>query len=582
MPFEDETTNTRRIQKLLKLIPAALLFAYLIYFLPEIKDMFSVLGWLWAFLLGNPLPVLPETLRHSFFVLAFTLVVGFGMTFGMWLYLFAWQAWLPVESFKEIQKTASHFMKFIQGEHGPTVFVKDGQLKATLDELKRSRPGVLVIDYNSAVALERMVPGPNLGSPIRALFREIFLRPQRKRQYGRPRICGPGLDFTNPAERIHGSGDLKDKHSLEEISGVVDLRNQFRMNEKWLGKTPAPPGPRTSCYTRDGIELKTHVFSLFTIGQEPDVLQVTYLGEHKPENLTVVSLETTHDGSIHITGFGENDELDEIDRREIHQYASEMRSPRKLDPFIPLPTPPRTTVPSYNAQRVFSAIFARARTPDNVVIPWVYLPSHFAMDIFREIISRVNYDDLYGSTPTGQPLIQEYSRQLRVKMRSNGMLSFRLIAHCSKEDLAKNRTYPQSELLVSEVRPLISTKILRDRGIKIIFAGFGDLTPVSEAVYKQRLDHWRASWETDTAIAKAGYELEAMRIRSRAQAQAQQDLVLTLKQIFQREEHSDEVLALRIFQALENYAADPPTNRLLPGETINLLAKMHDWLQAGR
>ena len=97
-------------------------------------------------------------------------------------------------------------------------------------------------------------------------------------------------------------------------------------------------------------------------------------------------------------------------------------------------------------------------------------------------------------------------------------------------------------------------------------------------MYKQRLDNWRAGWDTDTTIARARYELNAMRIRSREQAQAQQELAVNLSQIFQREERSDEVLALRIFQALEKYAADPQTNRLLPGDTINLLGRLRDWL----
>jgi hypothetical protein len=170
---------------------------------------------------------------------------------------------------------------------------------------------------------------------------------------------------------------------------------------------------------------------------------------------------------------------------------------------------------------------------------------------------------------------------LRTKIRNNGVLSFRLITHVSRRDLEADHEYPQTELLISPVRPLTAPKVLRDRGIKVITAGFGDLTPVSEAVSKQRLDNWRATWATETTIAQAGYELEAMRIRSRARALAQQELAHSFAAIFQRGEHSNEILALRIFQALEKIASDPQTKKLLPGETINLLDKVRTWLKPG-
>jgi len=75
--------------------------------------------------------------------------------------------------------------------------------------------------------------------------------------------------------------------------------------------------------------------------------------------------------------------------------------------------------------------------------------------------------------------------------------------------------------------------------------------------------------------------LEATRIRNHARAQAQHDLTQALSQIFERGAGSDEVMALRVFQALESVAADPKTRQLLPGETITLMNNLHNWLLPG-
>ncbi len=66
-----------------------------------------------------------------------------------------------------------------------------------------------------------------------------------------------------------------------------------------------------------------------------------------------------------------------------------------------------------------------------------------------------------------------------------------------------------------------------------------------------------------------------------ARAQAQHDLTQSLSQIFERGAGSDEVMALRVFQALEGVAADPKTRQLLPGETITLMNNLHNWLLPG-
>jgi hypothetical protein len=92
------------------------------------------------------------------------------------------------------------------------------------------------------------------------------------------------------------------------------------------------------------------------------------------------------------------------------------------------------------------------------------------------------------------------------------------------------------------------------------------------------LDTWRAEWARDTEIKRAQKELEELRVRNHARALAQRSLTQALNQIFQDGKGNNEVMALRVLQALEGIAADPKTRQLLPGQTIDLMNNLHHWL----
>ena len=134
------------------------------------------------------------------------------------------------------------------------------------------------------------------------------------------------------------------------------------------------------------------------------------------------------------------------------------------------------------------------------------------------------------------------------------------------------------DLQTSAVRSLTAPKVLRDRGIKVIASGFGDLMPVSEGVYQQRLDHLLARWDRDTELIHARNELDALRIRGRARRQAQEELNVVLARILETREHTQEIMALRVFQAIDGMAADPKTRRFLPAETLDMINKLQSWL----
>jgi hypothetical protein len=130
------------------------------------------------------------------------------------------------------------------------------------------------------------------------------------------------------------------------------------------------------------------------------------------------------------------------------------------------------------------------------------------------------------------------------------------------------------------VRALKSPRVLRERGIQIIAAGFAPLLPAND-IYLQWMNNWRAEWERETMTAHAINDLEARRIYNRARIHKQQELAANLRAIFEDRNNSREVIAIRLLQALESIAADQDTRRLLPAETISLLQSIHSWLLPG-
>ena len=167
-------------------------------------------------------------------------------------------------------------------------------------------------------------------------------------------------------------------------------------------------------------------------------------------------------------------------------------------------------------KRVFSAVFSQARGDEETLIPWADLPVQVGVDSFREILSLYNFDQLFNPEENLPTKIPELKNRLRIQVRNNGILSYRLIFDKTRRPLTSG-VYRPDDLRVSEVRDLRNVKVLRERGIKVVFSGFTALKP-SEDIFEQRLNSWQTKWQTDTQIAQASHELEAMRIRNKARA----------------------------------------------------------------
>jgi hypothetical protein len=225
---------------------------------------------------------------------------------------------------------------------------------------------------------------------------------------------------------------------------------------------------------------------------------------------------------------------------------------------------------------VYAAVNAQARAAKQDgkqdVLKWMDLPTRVAVDIYREVVSSANYDELYDirEEQGGFPL-PRFRRIVGQRMRCSGILSFRFLYQSNGAELVAGRVYREADLLVSQIRALRNPKVLRERGIKVIASSFGDPFPVNNEVYQQRLNAWRANWELEFEKRMAPADLRTLQERGRAYAEAQQDLWLSLSRIFEQNQFVDEALALRIMQALEQAASDPKTRALLPANTLDAM-----------
>lgn len=585
--FDEETTR-RRKRNFIRALPIIPLALFVIFFWKDVWETFLFFLRLLLRYVGLPMPPITLETIYSLMIIGFNLFFGFLLFFIIWLFLISRQALLPVSSFGETIRTAILLVLYILRLHGPAVFVKDGKLRADAEELRRIFPGVAVVDSNSALVLEQVSWAPRILATVMDFMLNAVIWIQdtiRLRRGPRAplRVCGPGLTFIQYDERIQGVGDLAhERGPVEELSGVVDLRRQYKPSPKQSHFGPEMKRTNVSAYTRDGIELTANVWALFSIGLEPDkdphVLDIVLDGYQWPDNLCVVSLEE-EDGAVLIKK--KEDELDPDDQADIFAVLS---SDPALSPYAPIPEAERE--PVFEANRVFSAVFGRSHSQDGKtpVLPWMDLPGKIAAEYFREILSHYNFDELYQTNTTGTLKIDELRKELRTRMRNSGLLYYRLIYRELPGGplvmKGKEIIHNKRDLKVNPVKALQTSKILRDRGIKVIAAGFGDLVPANE-VYIQKLAGWRAEWERDTKSARAAADLEAMRIYNRARARAQQELAHSFQEIFENGKHPKEALALRVLQALESIAADQETQRLLPGDTINMLRSIHDWLLPG-
>jgi hypothetical protein len=492
---------------------------------------------------------------------------------------------LPVEAVQERLEAPRRLFSYMTGGQSAAIYVKEGKIFQGVEKSKPeasevaqgAAPGVVLVDASSASILQKFPKSYSL--LMQFLLKPIFRMTDRtdgdngQVEVNNIRIEGPGLIYTQkrgfPANPKYG----------EDLLSTADLRPQVRTR------------PEVRGYTRDGIEVKTNVFTTFSIGDQPTVLPVGYDGEELADNVRVIAFDEKVQANpigsgsrVRVKYIKEfSDELDHEDKKEIHRYIQAHKGTKIFStPYKPNLDIRSGPVYSVDQQRIFAAIYSKARdTQEQKYQDWTELPPHTAVEIFRSMLAQEVYDALYQPKKSDEYQITEMRATFNKRVRNLGVLAYQYVRNKDGQSLEQGQVWDEDLLSFYPVQELHQPKVLRTRGIKILFAGFSSLEPTSEKVKERMVDYWSASWEKDATITSASLELEAMRIRNLARAQAQSEMVLALAQILQMEATTQEAMAVRVFQALETAAADSKTHQLLPTETIAMLRTLRGWLLPG-
>ena len=467
--------------------------------------------------------------------------LGGALLFALLVVILLSQVLLPVYTGAGRRQLAERIFAFLTGLRPTVLFVKEGKLTRELADPGKARGGIAIVDLNSAVVLEKQwVPfALDVGSAAQ--------KAQVNRHPGRVR--GPGVTFIGLTERLRGA---------------VSLRKQFRINLN------------VRAYTSDGIEVNAHVFAIFSLGLAPTVFKVAYVGEQLPENLRVIQID---DETKKVKGL--SDELDAADKAEIHQYAQGFFTSNEL----PAPLEPQETGKEYppyliDEERILSAVYSQARAvSDSKMDNWSDLPALVATEVFRNLLSQLAYDEIYlPKEQTRFPLQQEIKPKFARQVKALGVASFQFMHRLDGQPVETGQRVDYRQFRISPVQALRNSKILRDRGIKVVHASFSELKPTDPAIRQQRLDNWRANWQKEAEMTRADQDLQVTRILSRARADKQREMISSLSNILQSPVYSEEALVLRVFQALEDITTDPSARRILPRDTINMLRNLRGWL----
>ena len=498
--------------------------------------------------------------------------------FGFFALYFVAQFALPVRSGANRRRAFLQLILYLLGLHGPAILIREGRLVGSKTKLESTRPGVALIDLSSAIVVERQLKRYSddddngvdwqLVTEKKSTYSFLktfiaFLQGKSRKTITKIRAGGPGLFFTKRGEKI--------------IS-IVDLRRQSRSG-------------LVEAYTRDGIKVSTKIASTFSLSDEPEVIPVAYLNGNGKENLVGLKLDENEQAkTITVSGYYA---LNPQDAAEIHNFVEHGQARNASSIYWQVDSRESYKPPySFYPERVFAAAYSEATTQSSSLTPWHELPVRVAVDHFRKHLEQYSFDDLHlPNDPERFPLI-DFKNDFNRKVRNEGVLAYKLVRLVADnpEGSQKWNAYPfdtysikrswrDNELEMSVPRNLTNSKILRDRGIKVISASFSELHIVDDVIRLQMIENWKARWDREIEITRARHELEAIRERNRARVQTQREMTYVLSDLFKKRAHSKEALALRVFQALEAAASSPePDKKIASAEILSMLNNLHEWL----
>lgn len=156
-----------------------------------------------------------------------------------WLFFFA-QFVMPLRQSGDRMAVFDRLVSYLMGQHGPAIFIENGEVNERKGELQAKGPGVIFLDSASAAVLRTPVA------------------------YTRP--VGPGVAFTRFNETIAGQVDLRlQKHCI----GPASHENPFapqQPNEEFAAYQARQKNRQdTRALTRDGIEIVPQITVYFRI-----------------------------------------------------------------------------------------------------------------------------------------------------------------------------------------------------------------------------------------------------------------------------------------------------------------------------
>ncbi len=176
------------------------------------------------------------------------LVVGvdfvlFFVALLFWLVVFA-QFILPVQSLGDRLRVVNRLMAYWAGNHGPAIYIQNGEIRQRENEEQRAGPGVALLDTASASILRNA---------------HAFTRP-----------VGPGTVFTRADEFPAGVVDL---HTQAQVLGPSENEDPFEpKGPKELEEAYRERQKRrdaTSALTRDGVEIVPVITAVFKLYSQP-------------------------------------------------------------------------------------------------------------------------------------------------------------------------------------------------------------------------------------------------------------------------------------------------------------------------
>jgi|GEM_PF-2003248 len=481
---------------------------------------------------------------------------------------------LPVSRFEDRHKAAKSFYSFITGTKRLAIFVKEGSKIESHGEADDASGGVILTDLSSAVALAQQNDADvwDINDSAEDEMEEEITKWERwyqetTKKWKSKKVKDPFVDTVGPGLTFIKKG--------QKIASVLDLRTQSRSE-------------KITAYMRNGIQVSANLSVTFSLSADPETIYFGWLSDAGGVKLRWLEVdESRPDGEFVICGYYE---LDPHDIPVLEAYI-EGREGQFSDPEISSSAP--NTPYKFYKERVFNAAVSNiySLTTGNSM-DWHEAPLDAAKELFRGELLTVPYDDLYAGLAVGRTdgakrsvdalnkLKEVFSRKMKLK----GEILFQFIENQDHVPFHRDEIFNAEEIIKHPVVRLNHPNLnsLRSVGVVIKAASFSNLQPSSEDIKKRLVANWKARWEKEIEFIDAQHELETVRIKNHNRAQIQQEMTHLLSSIFQSS-HTDEALALRVFQALEQAAVNSgPENEITPREVVDMLDSLHRWLLVDR